>query len=365
MSFFSSQPSRYLPVPLLLAWLIYPQAVHSSDAAPIRIAMVQEQAIAQTLRLTGTVTSVRSARLSASTAGLVTTLNVDAGSAVDAGDVLLQLDAELAQWEWQGSQASVASAQLALTDAQRRLKEAKTLAPMQSIAESFVRDLASEVAEDEAALQRTQADAKFRKGILDRHILYAPFAGVVSIKHTELGEWVTPGEPVLDLVATGYLQIDFQVSEDYLSVIKPDTEVVYTLGDSAIDSREGKISVLVPVADPGARTFLLRVEPVDPDPRMSPGMSARAALNLDSGRRGMAIPRDALIKYPDGRDVVWVVEESDGGEMVAEKRVDTGLVFGGMVEVREGLSLTDRVVVEGNETLQPGQRVKILPTEQR
>ena len=94
-------------------------------------------------------------------------------------------------------------------------------------------------------------------------------------------------------------------------------------------------------------------------------MSARAALNLDSGRRGMVIPRDALIKYPDGRDVVWVVEESEGGDIAAQKRVDTGLVFSGMVEIRKGLSLTDRVVVEGNETLQAGQRVAVLPTEQR
>lgn len=365
MSFFSSQPSRYLAVPLLLACFINAQAARSNDAAPIRVAVVEEQAIVQALQLTGTVTSARSARLSSSTAGLVTVLNVDAGTAVAAGDVLLALDAELAQWEWQGSQAGVASAQLALNDAQRRLKEARALAPQQSIAETFVRDLASEVAEDEAALQRAQADSKFRKGVFDRHILYAPFAGVVSVKHTELGEWVTPGEPVLNLVAIGDLRIDFQVSEDYLSVIEPNTEVTYTLGDSAADSRGGKIAMLVPVADPGARTFLLRVEPIEPDQRMSPGMSARAVLSLDIARRGMAIPRDAIIKYPDGRDVVWIVEDSEDGEVVAEKRIDTGLVFGGMVEVRGGLSLMDRVVIEGNETLQTGQRVAVLPTEQR
>jgi membrane fusion protein (multidrug efflux system) len=362
VSFFSNPLSTYLCAPVLSVWFICPQAAQAVEAAPIRVVVVEEQAIVQALRLTGTVTSARSARLSPSTAGLVTTLTVDAGSAVAAGDALLSLDAELAQWEWQGSKASVASAQLALNDAQRRLKEARALAPQQSIAETFVRDLASEVAEDEAALQRAQADARFRKGVFDRHVLYAPFAGIVSVKHTELGEWVTPGEPVLNLVAIDDLRIDFQISQDYLSVIEPDAEVTYTLGDSATDSRAGKIAVLVPVAEPGARTFLLRVVPVDSDQRMSPGMSARAVLNLDIGRRGMAIPRDAIIKYPDGRDVVWVVE---GSEVVAEKRVDIGLVFGGMVEVRGGLSLMDRVVVEGNETLQAGQRVAVLPTEPR
>lgn len=364
MSFYSSRCERCIPALLLLAWFINPTLVHASDAVPVRIAIVQEQAIEQALQLTGTVASARSARLSPSTAGLVTVLNVDAGSAVNTGDVLLELDAELAKWEWQGSQASVSSTQLALTDARRRLKEAKALAPKQSIAETVVRDLASEVAEDEAALQRAQADAKYRKGVFDRHIMKAPFAGIVSVKHTELGEWVTPGAAVLELVATEDLHIDFQVSEDFLSVIETDAPVTYTLGDSATAPRLGKIAMLVPVADPGARTFLVRVEPDQSHGAMSPGMSARAVLNLDSGRRGIAISRDAIIKYPDGRVVAWVVNANQNGDVVAEKSLNTGLEFDGMVEILQGLRAGDRVVVQGNERLRPGQRVTVLASEQ-
>ena len=363
MSFYSSRSDRYLAAPLLLVWFISPTPVHSSDAVPVRVAVVQEQAIQQALPLTGTVTSARSARLSPSTAGLVTVLNVDAGSAVASGDVLLELDAELAQWEWQGSQASVSSTQLALADARRRLKEARALAPKQSIAETVVRDLASEVAEDEAALQRAEADAKYRKGVFDRHVMKAPFAGVVSVKHTELGEWVTPGEAVLELVATQDLRLDFQVSEAYLSSIGPDTAVTYTLGDNLTSARLGKVAILVPVADPGARTFLLRVDPGEHQQDMSPGMSARAVLQLDSGRRGMAISRDAIIKYPDGRVLVWVVEEIEGDDVVAEKRVETGLEFDGRIEIHKGLAAKDRVVVEGNERLRAGQRVTVLPSK--
>lgn len=322
---------------------------------------MREQAIQRVVHLTGTVTSARAARLSASMGGLVTVLHVDAGSLVAAGDVLLELDSELAQWQWKSAQASAEAARIALADARRRLDEARSLAPQRSIAETVVRDIAAEAAEDEAALRRAEAEAGYRKGILDRHQLQAPFAGVVSAKHTELGEWVNPGQPVLELVATQELRMDFPVAEDHLGAIGPDTLVSYTLGANAAEARDGEIATVVPVTDPGARTFLLRVRPAERDQRMTPGMSVRGLLKLGTGRRGLTIPRDAVIKFPDGRVLVWVVERGEDGPVATEKRVDIGLVFDGRVEVLKGLEAEERVVVEGNEALQNGQRVRVLP----
>ena len=68
-------------------------------------------------------------------------------------------------------------------------------------AETVVRDLAAEVAEDEAALQQAKANSGYRKGILDRHQLRAPFSGVISSRTVDLGQWVTPGQAVLGLVS--------------------------------------------------------------------------------------------------------------------------------------------------------------------
>ena len=328
---------------------------------PVEVDLVRERAIERVVHLTGTVTSARSARLSASTAGLVTVLHVDSGSQVAQGDLLLEMDPELARWQWESAQASADAALIALEDARRRLAEARTLAPQRSIAETVVLDLAAEVAEDDAALKRARAEAGYRKGVLERHLLRAPFAGVISARHTELGEWVNPGQAVLELVATGELRIDFPVAEDYLADIGADTPVSYTLGRDATGGSAGKVATVVPVTDPDARTFLLRVHAAEPDPRMKPGMSARAELKLDTGRRGLVVPRDAILKYPDGRVVVWVVESVQEGATVTERLVEPGLVFDGLVEVRSGLQAGVRVVVQGNETLQVGQRVSIQP----
>ena len=356
-------PAHRISKTLLLPGIFFAALAMSQadQGAPVRIDTVTEQPIQRVIKLNGTVTTPRSARLSAATAGLVTALHVDAGSQVKAGDVLLEMDPILAERQWQSAQASATSARLAVADAQRRLEEARALIPQKSIAKSVVRDLEAEVAQDGAELQRAEADAGHAKHILERHQLRAPFTGVVSAKETELGEWVNPGQPVLTLVATQELRMDFPVSEDYLADVTRDTPVTYSLGDNSSAAQPATITTIVPVTDPGARTFLLRVQPDTADPRMIPGMSARAQLTLDTGRRGLTVPRDALLKFPDGQVVVWVVKDGTDGLQVNETPVATGVVFDGQVEILEGLTAGAQVVVQGNEALQNGQRVTLLP----
>lgn len=317
------------------------------------VAQVQERDIHRVLDLTGTVTAIRSARLSVATSGLVATLQVDAGSRVEAGQLLLELDPELAQLQLDSATAQVEQANTALQDARRRLAEARTLIPQRSIAESVVRDIEAEVAGDEAALHQAQAEAGYRRGILQRHQLRAPFDGVVSEKLTELGEWIDPGQPVLGLVALEDVRLDFPVSEDYLADIRPDTPLTFSLSANPDQVFEGSVDTVVPITDPGARTFLLRVLAQNPNQRLLPGMSVRAQLQLATGRSGMVVPRDAILRFPDGRVVVWTVEAG----IARENLVVTGLGFASLVELSEGLQPGATVVVEGNEALQNGQRV--------
>jgi RND family efflux transporter MFP subunit len=353
-------PKRISWPSLPLAALLYCCSLaHGSEGAAVVVASVQEQGIQRSLRLTGTVTAARAAQLSTSASGLVASIDVDAGSVVQRGEVLLELDPELAQLQAESAAAQVEQARNALADARRRLEEARSLAPQRSIAESVVRDLAAEVSIDEAALHQAMADAAYRQGVLARHQLKAPFNGVVSAKLTELGEWVTPGQPVLELVGIDEVRLDFPVSEDYLADIRPAAAVTFSLNAYPGRVYQGRVGTVVPVTDPGVRTFLLRVLPEQGDQRLIPGMSVSASLQLDTGRRGLVVPRDAILRYPDGRVVVWTVETGAEGTVVRENPVTTGVAFESLIEISAGLGAGATVVVKGNEALQDGQRVII------
>ena len=88
-------------------------------------------------------------------------------------------------------------------------------------------------------------------------------------------------------------------------------------------------------------------------------MSARAELRIGSGEQGITVPRDAVLRYADGRMILWVVDEKEGVPTAAERRVQTGFTFDGRVEIRSGLKAGEQVVVKGNEALQNGQLVVV------
>lgn len=333
----------------------------TSAQVPVRVETAAETTIVGQVFVNGTVTSPRSALLSTAVGGIVNQLNVDEGQRVDTGDALLVLDAELARLALERARAEVRQREVALDDARRRLAEAEKVGTERGIARTQIESLRSEVTLDEAALSAARAAAREQQAIVDRHTLRAPFAGVISQRLAELGEWVSPGNGLLELVATDNLRFDFRVGQDNYAILSTQTPVEITLDALPGKTLSGRIDTIVPVKNPGARTFLVRVlAEADEALRITPGMSARGKLATDTGRKGVAVSRDAILRFPDGRVTVWIIDADRDAPVVRERIVKTGLEFDGLIEIVAGLNAGDRVVVRGNETLQESQAVSIL-----
>ena len=191
----------------------------TADPSPVSVATVKMQKPVRELLINGTLAADQAARLSASVSGLVSNLSVDIGSRVDAGDLLLALDSELVRLTLQQARASHKQQATTLADLQRQLDEASSLIARRSIAASEVRSLESQVEAAKAALAASQADVGRQQALLQRHTLKAPFPGVISAKLTEVGEWVVPGTPVLELVGTHALHADFAVPQRYFCLL--------------------------------------------------------------------------------------------------------------------------------------------------
>jgi RND family efflux transporter MFP subunit len=327
-------------------------------ASPVEIAQSERRPVVQIVSISGTVTSPQSAVLSPSIGGLVNKTLVDAGDRVEKESVLVTLDDELARLNLERAVAERTQSRIALDDAKRRLAEAEKVGPQRGIAETEIKSLRAEVTRNEAALEAAVAAARQQEAVLRRHEVRAPFAGVVSERLAQVGEWVSPGDGLVELVATEDLRFDFRVPQTYYARLDEDTRVDLTLDAVPDEIVPGRIQSIVPVKDPGARTFLLRVV-TDAQHRLpvTPGMSARGAIRIDTHRQAVVVPRDAVLMYPDGRKTVWVVEVEDGESVVHEKRIEAGIEFDGLVEVRSGLEAGLDVVTRGNEALRDGEVV--------
>ena len=331
---------------------------HAQKATPVSVEVVKTAPLINKLELSGTVTSPRVSQISTAVPGLVEAVHFDSGANVKEGDLLLELDPALEEMALKQAETEKAQASAELKDARRRLGIAEGLAKRSFGPQNTVDERETEVEIDTVTLERRKAQQASIAERLERHLVKAPYSGVISQRMAEVGEWVVPGTPVFELVEMQGLRVDVPVPKQYYPQLQKGAEISVKFDAIPGEPAPATIGALIPVSDPNVRTFTLRILPTR-DLEITPGMSARVSIELESGQRGVVVSRDALVRYPDGRITVWVLETDGDETRVNERRVETGLSFAGLVHVRSGLKEGERVVVRGNESLREGQEVRL------
>lgn len=343
----------------LLSYLTSIVELSAGDGPNVMVEHAVERPLIEEARLSGSVVSPQIAKLSVQISGQVETFSVELGDHITTGAEILRLDSELETLALAEAQAATEKVREELSDARRRLAASQKLSKSGAVPEDEIESLSSEVRVDEAEFKRIQAQERRWQARLRRHQITAPFDGVISRKWTESGEWLDPGDPVIELTNVTKLYIDFQTPQSVWEKIDPKTEILIKLDAHPGRMYKGKIDWLMPVANAQTRTFQLRASVEDETASLAPGMSASALLRLNSGKQGVTVPRDAILRHPDGRIVVWVAKRDGESVIVSERRVETGIQFEGMVAISEGLSPGELIVVRGNESLRNDQNVTI------
>lgn len=349
---------RWAAVVLVAVFAAAANSQALAQAVPVAVVQAERTEIVDPVRLNGTVVSPRVAQVSTDIGGLVGEMAVKLGDRVAAGDPLLRLDRELSALDLDAAAADTREARAQLAEAQRLLEDGERLASNNTLSRNAVEVRRLTVRSAEARVERLEIEEERQRERLERHVIRSPFAGVIAERLTEAGEWVEPGTAVVELVMTERLLVEVPVPQRYFGAVTGDTAAELVFDAAPGQPVPAAITARVPVSDPTSRTFRLRLAPESDGLALTPGMSARVTLRLATGESGVTIPRDALVRYPDGRTTVWVIEAGEE-TMVAERQVRIGQVFDGRIEVTEGLEAGSRVVTRGNESLRPGQQVRI------
>jgi RND family efflux transporter MFP subunit len=333
-----------------------------AEPRPVTVGMAVSAPRVTRLELTGSVTASHRSHLSPRIPGLILKMHVDAGVMVKQGDVLMELDPELAGLELERMESELAQARIELADAGRLLAEGRALASRGAFPKSEAESRQTSYDVKTASVGQLEARTKLQRSIIERHRLVAPYDGVISRRLADAGEWVQTGIPVVELVSLENPRLDVQVPQEYVAAISDDTKVTVRL--DAYPGREypGRVVATVPVKDAVARTFLTRVEWQEGGEKAGPGMSGNAVFEIRSGERVVQVPRDAVVRFPDGGSKVWVVRDDGGRTLVQGRDVVAGDSLAETVHVIRGLEDGLRVVVRGNESLRDDQEVTVLPT---
>jgi membrane fusion protein (multidrug efflux system) len=327
----------------------------------------------------GHVRAVSRSRVAAEEQGRVVELAVDRGDAVEAGDVLVRLDATLlaldlerAASEIEAAEATVAERRAALDRFERDLGRLEGLAARDGATESEMDEARTDALTAQARLRQAEASlitAQIQKRRLEARMadmtVRAPFPGRVVDKRTEVGEWIGEGDIVIDLVRIDAVDIVLDVPERFIGAIQAIAE------EEGAAERYGGISirvgatgeqivaedvVVIAEGDELARSFPVRVRVENPGGRMKPGMSVTAS--VPTGARGemLTISKDAIMRN-DAGPFVFI----DDGGVAGTRPIDILFALGDRVAIRSGgVRPGTMLVVEGNERMFPTQPLMVL-----
>ena len=286
--------------------------------------------------------------------GKVMARNVELGSKVSAGDVLMEIDPKDVQQTVNITLAQVTAAQSQLTLAETNLKRYRALYAQGAVSRAALDQYENAYAAASAAA--SQASAQYAQGSnqLGYTTLRAPSDGVISGINVEAGQVVAAGQPILTLVQDGEREIEMEVPENRYEEIRTAREIKVTfwaLPDRIVD---GSVREIAPIADKTSRTYKVRIRLNNPPPELKLGMTASVATAVSSRQESAHIPLSAI--YQTGTiPSVWVVEQ----KTVALRPVKLGTFGDGTVQVLDGLKNGEIIVTAGVHKLKEGQKVRL------
>jgi RND family efflux transporter MFP subunit len=310
----------------------------------------------QILRLSGSLTAEKHSMLSPRVDGLITKVNVDAGSHVKKGDVLLQLDPTMSEYQLKQAKATVIKVIADRNEADRMVKEAEGLVTRKTLPKNELAIRKANLELKKAELLSVNASQVIIEETLRRHELIAPFSGVISNKMSEIGEWVSRGDTVLELVNLDEIRLDINVPQEHFADINRGVTVT-VISDAYPEQRlKAQIQAVVPVSNSLVRAFLVRVALDNKTLSLLPGTSATAEFNIQlMNDAPLLIPRDALLINPDGSHSVFIIKD----DKALRRKVELGRTMADGVNITHGIEVDDQVVIRGNEVLHHQQLVTI------
>ena len=363
------------------------------DAAPTptaSVAPVTRGDLSSTLTVAGAFQPYQEVDLHAKVSGYIRRINVDIGDRIRTGQVIAtlevpELNAQVAaaQAQIRHSQSEIARARdgvilaeanhSALHAAYARLSEASSRRPgliaAQELDDARAKDQDAEAKINEAksALEAakeqlgiSQAENQRVKSLEDYSVVTAPFNGVVTMRYADVGSLIQAGTtsdtqsmPVVKLAQSDLLRLRIPVPEEDVPFIKSGGDVQIKLQATG-KTIPGKIVRFTRELTASTRTMLVEVDVPNPDLALSTGMTAEAAIVLQTQKNVFIVPAGAVLKS-DGQAYVLTV---DANNRVQEKAVTLGIQEPDRIEITDGLAEHESVIVSGQENYQPGQTVR-------
>jgi RND family efflux transporter MFP subunit len=323
--------------------------------APVVVSEVKEQTLQKPVTIVGAVEPLKRSTIASEIAGLVEDFPVEEGDVVKKGDLLAKLRTKSLEIDLREAKAQKAEAEARYRLAKKNLERFQELYKKGVASLQQLQDAETEKDANSAKLSQLEAQIDSHAYDLARSKIVAPFDGYVTAEHTEVGQWIQVGGPVVELIDISRAEINVDVPERYISQIRPGDPATINFDALPNLSIEGKIAFIVPQADKESRTFPIKVVVDNKEGLIKSGMVARVSFLIGEPSLVKLVPKDAIVEQ-NRSNFVYVV--SDGAAMPVQ--VSTGIAYKDLIQIIGPVEMGQLVVTRGNERLRPNQPVKIV-----
>lgn len=323
---------------------------HSVDAqkepTPVFVQKAKFRPLVEKLEALGTLRAKEATTLSASVTEIITVIHFDDNQRVMRDDVLIEMTSA-------EEHAQLEQAISSLDDAKRQLARVKALAK---------KNLATAVQLDQqrAAVDAANAQLRGVQSRLQDRLILAPFDGVVGLRNISVGALVRPGDRITTLDDDSEMKLDMHIPAVHLNQLAVGLAVQAKAAAFADKTFDGELVSIDSRIDPTTRSVIVRALIPNTEGLLRPGMLMTVTLNKPS-RLALLLSEEAITQV--GRQsFVYVVNSEVQPPSVTQRHVELGARQKGIVEIVQGLSVDETVVVHGSMRLREGAVVDIKAT---
>lgn len=324
--------------------------------APVEVTVVAAQRadFVTSVSATGTVASLREAKIASTLPGIVAEVFVIEGQRVPRGAPLMRLRTDqMAATEAQ-ARAGVAQAKAALHLADISVRRMRELSQFSAVSRQELDAAEAQFVAAQAQLELTEATLAAAQIQLRDATVTAPFAGTITQRLVEPGEAVSPAAPSFVLAQLDAVYVELAVPERQRPGLRAGQPVAITVDALAGSQFAGRIQEIEPAAMSSSRSFLVKVRVPNSRGTLRPGMFARGTITAGVRPNVLQVPEGAVLATA-GNPIVFVVQD---GKAV-RREVTLGDRQNGRVEIASALEAGEQVVVSGAAGLTDGQPVTL------
>ncbi|MBW2053248.1 MAG: efflux RND transporter periplasmic adaptor subunit [Deltaproteobacteria bacterium] len=332
-----------------------PVSVRVEKPVPVQVTQVKKQVLPVVVEAVGRLHPNRQVTVTAQLPGMIAGYKAEQGDLVKAGQLLITIDPVDYELAYEEAKANLLAVQAGLYAASNAFERAKKLLPRKVISTDNFEKAEAEFKSAQAQEVRAKVGVKIARERLKKTRLTAPFSGLVAARYIEAGQLISVGMPLMSIMDLSRVRVMVYLTEkDYVHLDAEDPVKVRVEAYPTL-TFNGKVDRISISADAATNTFGAEILIENLDLVLKAGLSARVFLTTRVLNGVILIPQSAVLYREKGPEV-YVLDSN----LQAQKRnVKLGLTRGDRVQVIEGLTSGEKLVVKGQNYLKPGVKASV------